>query len=105
MPQTYALDTTGALAANAITQEAHTVSAVASSDYNYLIPKFAPFFAGSLKVYLDENGVQTLLKEGVDYNLAAHFSSASEATAKPIYGAISWSRITKIGRASCRERV
>lgn len=92
MPQTYALDTTGALAANAITQEAHTVSAVASSDYNYLIPKFAPFFAGSLKVYLDENGVQTLLKEGVDYNLAAHFSSASEATAKPIYGAISWSR-------------
>ena len=88
----YSLDTTGNLAANKIINEDHTVTKENDKDYNFIIPRYAPYHAGSLRVFLKEGNSLTALTEGTDWNPSLHFTGASLAIGRPIYGAVSFNR-------------
>ena len=99
MPQySYALDTTGSLAANKITDERHTIAAVNDRDYNFIIPDFAPYHAGSLKIWIEENNTLLPLVEGVNWNPSLQFAGASLAISRPIFGAISFNDLGFTGQ-------
>lgn len=57
-------------------------------DNFYIIPKAAPFFAGSVKLTLYPGAIE--LKEGKDYTFGHHFMAASHTIGQPIYGSISF---------------
>lgn len=84
-----ALDVTGALPANKVTSEVHTVTGVNALDYHFIVPLFAPFFKDGLQLQFTPSGGSTRnLVEGVDYQVAFEFIGASRGTAKPVYGGI-----------------
>lgn len=94
-PATYrpTFDPTGTLVSNVVSGEKHTITASNPRDFHFIVPLFAPFFAieGSLSVvHCPTGGVNRLLVEGVDYNLAFQFIGASRGCAKPIYGGITF---------------
>ncbi len=95
---TYELDTTGELPANKIADERHTITGVNDRDYNFIVPKFAPFFAKSVKLYLEDGQNLLPLTEGVDWNTALEFQGASLSTGKPVCGAISFNRVDFSGQ-------
>ena len=86
---TYALDTTGTLAANKITQEVHTVNAVNGQDFQVIIPKFAPFYSDTMRVWYRNGSTLTTCHLGSDWNPSLHFQSASLSTAKPVHCGVS----------------
>lgn len=88
----YKLDVTGNLPANKIIGEVHTVTKENEKDYNFIIPRYAPFHANSLRVFLKEGTSKTSLKEGTDWNPSLHFTGASLSIGRPVYGAISFNR-------------
>ena len=94
----YPLDTNGDLATNKITSERHTITAVNNRNYNFLIPKFAPYHAPSMRVYLEEGNTLMPLAQGSDWNYAMEFSGATLATGKPIYGAVSFNNLNFSGQ-------
>lgn len=82
----YEFDPSGGLAANRITDELHIINPASGSDFDVIIPSFAPFFKKGLVVKHLTSG-QTLT-EGVHFDLGYHFAAASKECATPIYGAI-----------------
>lgn len=88
----YKLDVTGNLPANKIIGEVHTVTKENEKDYNFIIPRYAPYHANSLRVFLKEGISRTSLKEGTDWNPSLHFTGASLSIGRPVYGAISFNR-------------
>ena len=95
---TYAFDPTGVLAANKITGEQHIITNTNFLDYNFIVPKLAPFFAaGAVVKYTDSSNVSRILDEGTDYLLALQYLGASRACAKPVYGGISFNDVTLSG--------
>jgi len=93
----YALDLTGAQPANKITGETHTISPINGRNYHFIIPTFAPFFANSMKLFQVVGVNQIPMTEGVDWHPALQFSGATLATAKPIYGAVSFTNLQFAG--------
>lgn len=86
---TYALDTTGTLPANKITNELHVVTAANSRDFYCIVPKLGPFFENGLIVeYQDQQGSVRQLVKNVDYYPSNIFLSASRACAKQVWGSI-----------------
>ncbi|QVD49378.1 hypothetical protein LUCX_308 [Xanthomonas phage vB_XciM_LucasX] len=84
----YPFDPSGTLASNKITAEHSVISPPELSEYYYIIPAAAPFFAeGMTVVHLPSN--RTLV-EGVDYIPSHYFHDASYATASAIFGSISF---------------
>lgn len=70
----YPFDRTGAAVTNRI-QEIYELTDENRNEFNYIIPRFAPFFADSIIVEkLDtEDGNPLLLKKNQDYYLGGHF--------------------------------
>jgi len=91
MPTNYTFDPTGASSANRVTGEQHVVNAIDFRDFNFLIPDFAPFFTDTFVVSFRDgsNNIRTMA-EGVDYIFSHQFISASKATAKPVFGSITF---------------
>lgn len=90
IPQPYAFDPTGQLAANKILDEQHIVTHRNHQDFHFLVPKFAPFFETSIVVKYQETGTRTpiTLTKGKDYFLTHFFKEGSLACAFPIYGSV-----------------
>jgi hypothetical protein len=85
----YPFDPTGSLASNLITGEQQILTAVNWTDYQFLVPRWAPFFYDSLVVQLtDTQGNTRTLVEGEDYYACFEFISASRACAAPIWGGV-----------------
>lgn len=85
----YPFDPTGTLLSNKITGEQHIITPVNYRDYNFFVPRFAPYFANNLTIsYKNSLGQSVTLTENVDYYLTHWFISASRACSKPIYGSI-----------------
>lgn len=82
----YEFDPSGGLAANRVPPESHTITPANGSDFDVIIPSFAPFFRKGLVVKHITSG-QTLV-EGIHFDLGYKFEAASKQTATPIYGAI-----------------
>lgn len=87
---TYPEDRTGHKASNRITGEQHTLTPDNTRNYHFIIPKFAPFFGQSIKVFKSINDTLLQLKEGVDYHLSLEYVSATLSTGKGVYGGISF---------------
>lgn len=89
----YPFDPTGTMLANRVIGEQQIISPPNFKDYYFIIPKFAPFFGddGDLVISVKDLENRTrILKEGVDYYITHRFIAASRATAKPIYGSITF---------------
>lgn len=85
----YALDPTGTLAANKITNEPQILTPTNWRNYQFIVPKFAPYFMDSLKlVYRGTDGIVKILTHGIDWYEGHQYIGASRACAKPIYGSI-----------------
>lgn len=82
----YEFDPSGGLAANRVPPESHTITPANGSDFDVIIPSFAPFFRKGMVVKHITSG-QTLV-EGIHFDLGYKFEAASKQTATPIYGAI-----------------
>lgn len=87
--QVYAFDPDGTKAANWIKGERHTITPRNGIDFNYIIPKYAPFFQKDFKIYtLTQQGVKKYLVEGVDFNYGYRFLGAIKNIGLAVYGAI-----------------
>lgn len=87
--QVYAFDPDGTKAANWIKGERHTITPRNGIDFNYIIPKYAPFFQKDFRIYtLTQQGVKKYLVEGVDFNYGYRFLGAIKNIGMPVYGAI-----------------
>ncbi|MEG3034047.1 MAG: hypothetical protein RR877_00970 [Aurantimicrobium sp.] len=87
---TYPEDRTGTRASNLITGEEHVLTPDNHRNFHFIIPKFAPFYAESVKLFKSINGTLLELKEGIDYHFSLEYVSASLSTGKPVYGGISF---------------
>lgn len=98
-PNTYPFDGSGTAATNLVSNENQSLTLTNYRDYNFVIPNFAPFFADNLKVKHKETVTSplTTLTEGIDYYPALSFVGATRATAKPVYGAISFTNLKLTG--------
>jgi hypothetical protein len=87
----YPFDPTGLKVSNKVTGEQQILTPTNPRDAYFIVPKFAPYFGDSLKVVIKDlkNVVRTLV-QGVDYYPSHTFMDASFATAKPIYGSITF---------------
>ena len=69
-----------------VVNEEHQLTRFNAQPYFFVIPKYAPFFACSINVTL--NNVE--LVEGTDYNLIMPYVSATRSTGHPIYAGIAF---------------
>ena len=90
MSQTYVypFDPTGSLTSNVIPNERHVLSGVTDREFNFIVPKFAPFFRNNLRIR--HLGLGRDLVEGVDYHLTHWFHAASHGVGRPVYGSITF---------------
>lgn len=86
-PYAYPFDPTGTATSNRIINERHTINPPDYTDFYFVVPLAGPFFKENLVVRHWPSGRELI--EGVDFVLGYQFLSASRATAKPVYGAIS----------------
>lgn len=91
----YPFDPTGTKATNKVSNEKQVITAPPWKDYNFIIPKFAPFFKDSM-VIVDQASGDTLV-EGQDYLLGNRFLGASRSCAKMIFGSIYFLDKTRSG--------
>ena len=99
----YALDTLGTNPANLITDELHTVTAVNDRTYHFIVPTFAPFFANTFRLAKVDGQNLIPLVEGVDWHPSLQFHGASIVTAKPVYGAISFTDLQFAGTVQIEQ--
>lgn len=89
MPTLYPFDPTGLAATNSVPAEDHVLTAANHGDYNFIVPKFAPYFEDS--VVLEMTGTDQIVRnliKGVDWIPVYHYVGASRACAKPVFGGI-----------------
>jgi len=85
----YPFDPTGSLASNLITNEQQILTAVNWTDYQFVVPRYAPMFDASISITItDAQGNTTPLLRGKDWYPCFEFISASRACAAPIWGGI-----------------
>lgn len=85
---TYPEDRTGVALANRVTSEAQVVTYDNTRDYHFLVPKFAPFFAESMRVFKRAGASLLPLVPGVDFHFGLHFVGASLSVAKDVYSSV-----------------
>ncbi len=85
---TYPEDRTGVAPANRVTSEAQVVTYDNTRDYHFLIPKFAPFFAESMRVFKRAGASLLPMAPGVDFHFGLHFVGASLSVAADVYAAV-----------------
>lgn len=91
----YPEDLNGTNPANLIVKEPYTLQAPGPEDYYFIIPKAAPFFVDSIKVY---NAAGVAYVEGDDYQIGHQFIEAMDSTGRPIAGSIRFMRPTITGQ-------
>lgn len=84
----YPYDPTGVLPSNKIPPERHTLTPVKKGDYNFIVPKAAPFFSNSVRIR--HVASSTTLIHGVDYYYSHRFLAAQEVTGEAVYGSITF---------------
>lgn len=89
---TYPFDPSGSNPLNRIVNEQQVVTSVNDPrKYNVIMPSAAPFFADSVVMeFRRPDGSVRSMVEGVDFYYTHGFISASKATAKPVYGSITF---------------
>lgn len=87
----YPFDPTGKLASNKITGEQHVLTPINFRSYQFIVPRWAPFFQVDFKIQFreGESGNQRELIFGKDWYFTHDFISASRACASPINGSFS----------------
>lgn len=85
---TYPEDRTGVAPSNRVLSEPQVVTYDNTRDYHFLIPKFSPFFAESMRVFKRAGASLLPLTFGVDYHFGLHFVGASLSVAKDVFGGI-----------------
>lgn len=85
---TYPEDRTGVALTNRVLAEPQVVTYDNTRDYHFLIPKFAPFYAESMRVFKRAGASLLPLVYGVDFHFGLHFIGASLSTAKDVYSAV-----------------
>lgn len=98
----YAEDLYGTNPANLVTGEVQTLQVPGPDDYYFIIPKAAPYFADSLKVYNHQTGA--LYVENVDYLVGHYFIEAMDSIGRPICGSIRFMKRTIQGQARLEYR-
>lgn len=71
---------------NLVTDELHTLQVPGIDDYYFIIPRAAPFFVSSLKVFDRQTGQEYI--EDVDYTIGHRFIEAMDSIGRPIAGSI-----------------
>lgn len=99
----YPEDTMGTAVTNKITGEQQIVLAASVSDYHFVVPKFAPFYAKMadgtpvpVSIKGTDNSVRNLTL-GKDFIFTHRFIDASLATAQDIFGSITFLDATLAG--------
>ncbi|UQT03118.1 short tail fiber protein [Serratia phage vB_SmaS-Totoro] len=83
----YDFDPYGTNAANKIVSEPHTITAVNGTDFNFVVPRFAPFFRRDLVIRNASTGAK--LRANVDYYFGFRFDQILvSGSMQPVYGAI-----------------
>ncbi len=98
----YEEDLHGTNPANLITNEVQTLQVPGSEDYYFIIPKAAPYFADSLKVFNAQTGTQYV--ENVDYLVGHYFIEAMNSIGRPICGSIRFMKRTIQGQVRLTYR-
>lgn len=86
----YEFDPYGTNPNNRITNERQVLQTPGRDDYQFIIPRAAPFFVKSLIVRDDATGEE--LQEGRDYAIGHYFIEAMHGTGRPIAGSIRFLR-------------
>lgn len=85
---TYEFDPNGTNPANRVVGENHTITPANGADFNFIVPRAAPYHRNSLVVRHPASG--TTLTEGIDYVPSWYFEAGSNTAPYPaIYAAIS----------------
>lgn len=90
MPLIYNEDLSGRAQENRVYGEQHTLTKYNADPYNYVLPKYAPYYVGSMVVrHVTASGTR-LLTPDVDYELCNLCSNISRGTGVIFYGGISF---------------
>lgn len=87
---------------NLVINEIHTLQVPSAEDFYFIIPRAAPYFVISLKVY--NNQTNELYKVNVDYTIGHHFIEAMESIGRPIGGSIRFMRHDIMGQVRLEYR-
>lgn len=98
----YEEDLHGTNPANLVTGEVQTLQVPGDEDYYFIIPKAAPYFADSLKVFNAQTGVRYV--ENVDYITGHFFIEAMASIGRPICGSIRFMKRSIQGQARLEYR-
>ena len=98
----YEEDLHGTNPANLVTDDVQTLQVPGPDDYYFIIPKAAPYFADSLKVYNHQTG--QLYVENEDYLVGHYFIEAMESIGRPICGSIRFMKRTIQGQVRLEYR-
>lgn len=101
MSATYPLDRLGVLTSNKVKREVHTLHPVSAGEFNFIVPRAAPFFGTGvvIKYFTGEipdteaeldNIQATRLVHGSDYLLTHRVDVPSELTESALYASISF---------------
>ncbi|ATA65393.1 YomR [Serratia phage vB_SmaM_ 2050HW] len=83
----YDFDPYGTNPENKIVSEPHTITAVNGTDFNFVVPRFAPFFRRDIVVRNSSTGAR--LRPNVDYYFGFRFDQILvSGSMQPVYGAI-----------------
>lgn len=85
----YPFDPTGTKLSNKVENEQQILTITNTRDYHFLVPRFAPYFASSMRLYIRllNNDIRPLV-EGIDYYHSHMFMEGSRACANAIYGSV-----------------
>jgi hypothetical protein len=75
--------------ANFIQDELHTVQSINHRDYYIIVPMFFPFYENNIHVWIENNGVRTLLNKHTEYELVIPYNYGEVITGRRLYCAIS----------------
>jgi hypothetical protein len=98
----YEEDLHGTNPANLVTGEIQTLQVPGPDDYYFIIPKAAPYFTDSLKVYNAQTG--QLYVENEDYLTGHFFIEAMDSIGRPINGSIRFMKRTIQGQVRLEYR-
>lgn len=82
----YPFDPNGNLVSNLINDEPHTLTSANGVDYQYLVPRDAPFFDRTMVVV--DAGTGEILTKGVDYDLGWKFDAGLSEVGEGLSGAV-----------------
>lgn len=95
---TFNFDSTGLSPDNRVTNEKHTVSIVNASMHNYIVPRYAPFFANNLVIIDVASGEP--LEPGDDYILTHKYEEGTFNVNQDIFGSITLKDPARVGTFS-----